>query len=137
MCYTFNINLFFGGIFLKISLPSDVNFIINKLESAGYEAYIVGGCVRDLILNLTPNDWDITTSAKPDTIKELFCDYRLMDSGEKHGTIGVIINHSIYEITTFRIEGEYEDFRHPDSDKPQRSAGAYTVSVFLSRYATR
>jgi len=99
---------------LKISIPIDVNFIISTLENSGFEAFIVGGCVRDAILGRVPEDWDITTNAKPSQIKECFKGYNFIDNGEKHGTIGVIINKTVYEITTYRIDGEYCDCRHPE-----------------------
>ena len=96
---------------IKIDLPKNVKFIIDALESAGYEAYAVGGCVRDSILGRTPNDWDITTSAKPLETKALF--KKTFDTGIKHGTISVLLGKEIYEVTTYRIDGEYEDARHP------------------------
>lgn len=96
---------------MKIILPKDVKFIINTLQNAGYEAYAVGGCVRDTILNREPDDWDITTSAKPYEIKELF--HSTIDTGIQHGTVTVLRNHVGYEVTTYRIDGEYEDSRHP------------------------
>lgn len=96
---------------IKIELPKNVKFIIDTLESAGYEAYIVGGCVRDSILGRMPNDWDITTSAKPLETKALF--KKTFDTGIKHGTISVLLGKEIYEVTTYRIDGEYEDARHP------------------------
>ena len=99
---------------MKISIPVDVEFIIETLENSGFEAYIVGGCVRDAILNKIPDDWDVTTSAKPEQIKKCFSDFHLLDNGEKHGTIGVVINKTVYEITTYRIDGEYNDCRHPE-----------------------
>ena len=98
---------------MKISIPNDVNFIINTIENAGYEAYVVGGCLRDLILNFQPNDWDITTSATPTIIKKCFSNYHLIDIGEEHGTVGIVINDIVYEVTTYRIDGEYKDCRHP------------------------
>ena len=96
---------------IKIDLPKNVKFIIDTLESAGYESYAVGGCVRDSILGRTPNDWDITTSAKPLETKALF--KKTFDTGIKHGTISVLLGKEIYEVTTYRIDGEYEDARHP------------------------
>ena len=96
---------------IKIDLPKNVKFIIDTLESAGYEAYAVGGCVRDSILGRTPNDWDITTSAKPLETKALF--KKTFDTGIKHGTISVLLGKEIYEVTPYRIDGEYEDARHP------------------------
>lgn len=97
--------------FMHIEMPQHVKFIIETLESAGFEAYAVGGCVRDSLLGRKPNDWDITTSAKPLETKALF--KRTFDTGIKHGTISVLLDKEIYEVTTFRIDGEYEDARHP------------------------
>lgn len=99
------------GIHMKIELPSEVKFILNIIQDAGYEAYAVGGCVRDSILGRVPDDWDITTSAKPQQIKELF--HKTVDTGIKHGTVTVIMKGKGYEVTTYRIDGEYEDSRHP------------------------
>ena len=96
---------------MRIQVPEDVKYIIEKLNSAGYEAYAVGGCIRDSILGRTPDDWDITTSAKPEEIKELFP--KTIDTGIQHGTVTVMRNHIGYEVTTYRIDGEYEDSRHP------------------------
>lgn len=96
---------------MKITLPEKVNYIINTLEKQGYEAYAVGGCVRDTILSRTPQDWDITTSAKPYQVKELF--RHTIDTGIQHGTVTVMIAHEGFEVTTYRIDGEYEDARHP------------------------
>ncbi len=96
---------------MKIQLPQNVENIIQKLQDAGYEAYAVGGCVRDSILGRVPDDWDITTSAKPEQIKGLF--RRTVDTGIKHGTVTVMMNKEGYEVTTYRIDGEYEDGRHP------------------------
>ena len=96
---------------MYIELPVKVKNIIATIEAAGYEAYAVGGCVRDSILGRTPDDWDITTSAKPLQIKELF--RRTIDTGIKHGTVTVMLDREGFEITTYRIDGEYEDSRHP------------------------
>lgn len=96
---------------IKIDLPKEVNLIISKLENAGYEAYAVGGCVRDSLLNREPNDWDITTSAKPEEVKAVF--RRTVDTGIEHGTVTVLMDEGTYEVTTYRIDGEYEDSRHP------------------------
>lgn len=96
---------------MRIQIPEDVKYIIEKLNSAGYEAYAVGGCIRDSILGRVPDDWDITTSAKPEEIKELFP--KTIDTGIQHGTVTVMRNHVGYEVTTYRIDGEYEDSRHP------------------------
>ena len=99
---------------MNINIPDDVNLILNKLNDSGYEAFVVGGCVRDSILGLEPNDWDIASSAKPGEIKSVFSDYQLIDIGEKHGTVGVVLNYKPYEITTYRIDGDYSDHRRPD-----------------------
>lgn len=96
---------------MQIRLPEKVHNIINTLEEAGYEAYAVGGCVRDSVLGRTPDDWDITTSAKPDEMKRLFP--RTVDTGIKHGTITVLLGREGFEVTTYRIDGTYEDGRHP------------------------
>ena len=96
---------------MRIQIPGDVEGIIRTLEEAGYEAYAVGGCVRDTLLGRTPGDWDITTSALPDQVKQLF--RRTVDTGIAHGTVTVLVNRVGYEVTTFRIDGEYEDARHP------------------------
>lgn len=96
---------------IKIALPEDVRKIIHTIEEAGFEAYAVGGCIRDSLLNRTPDDWDITTSAKPEQVKALF--KRTIDTGIAHGTVTVMQNRVGYEVTTYRIDGEYEDSRHP------------------------
>lgn len=100
---------------LKIKLSADVKFIISQLNSFGYEAFAVGGCVRDAIMGLEPHDWDVCTSAKPEQIKVCFKDFNTFDSGIKHGTISVVLNDTVYEVTTYRIDGEYTDNRHPNS----------------------
>lgn len=94
-----------------IQMPEDVKYILEKLNTSGYEAYAVGGCVRDSILGRNPDDWDITTSAKPEETKALFP--KTIDTGIQHGTVTVMRNHVGYEVTTYRIDGEYEDSRHP------------------------
>lgn len=94
-----------------MNLPVNVKEIITILENAGYEAYAVGGCVRDTLLNKEPDDWDITTSATPEEAKALFP--RTIDTGIQHGTITVLMGKETYEVTTYRIDGEYEDSRHP------------------------
>ena len=95
---------------MQIRLPDKVNRIIETLRAAGYEAYAVGGCVRDCILERSPNDWDITTSAKPEETKRLFA--RTIDTGIKHGTVTVMFDREGFEVTTYRIDGDYEDGRH-------------------------
>ena len=96
-------------------LPYDVNRIIEVLEQAGYEAFAVGGCVRDSLLGEDPKDYDITTSATPSEVKALF--KKTIDTGIEHGTVTVRMNGESYEVTTYRIDGEYEDFRHPKEVK--------------------
>lgn len=96
---------------MDFELPTDVNYIIERLIEAGHEAYAVGGCVRDMIDERLPDDWDITTSAKPEEIKALFSP--TIDTGIQHGTVTVLRHHVGYEVTTYRIDGEYEDNRHP------------------------
>lgn len=96
---------------MTIILPEKVKFIIDTLSQAGYEAYAVGGCVRDSILGRTPEDWDVTTSASPYQVKELFP--RTVDTGIQHGTVTVMEGKEGFEVTTYRIDGDYEDCRHP------------------------
>ena len=100
---------------MKINLPPKVEYIINKIYENNYEAYIVGGCVRDAILGLKPHDYDITTSAPPDAIIDIFKGFRCIETGIQHGTVSIVIEKDIYEITTYRIEGEYKDHRRPES----------------------
>lgn len=102
---------------MTIKLPEEVKIVLNTLKENGYDAYVVGGCVRDAVLGVEPKDWDIATSAAPDKIKECFKPYHLITIGEKHGTIGVVINKKVYEVTTYRIDGKYDDNRHPGSVK--------------------
>ena len=99
----------------KIRIPEDVKLIIGTLLNNGYEAYIVGGCVRDSLLGKEPKDWDITTKAKPLEIINLFD--KVVLTGLKHGTVTVILNKESYEVTTYRVDGEYEDNRHPKEVK--------------------
>lgn len=96
---------------MHFEIPKKVEIIINTLEDAGFEAYAVGGCVRDALLGRTPNDWDITTSAKPEQVKVLF--HRTVDTGIAHGTVTVLLEKDGFEVTTYRVDGEYEDGRHP------------------------
>lgn len=96
---------------MRLQLPAAVNMIIDVLQAHGYEGFAVGGCVRDSVLNRTPDDWDITTSATPYQVKELFS--KTVDTGLQHGTVTVMVHGVGYEVTTYRIDGEYEDGRHP------------------------
>ena len=96
---------------MKIEIPSKVVMILHTLEDAGFEAYAVGGCVRDSLLGRIPDDWDITTSATPEQVKALF--RRTVDTGLTHGTVTVMMEKEGFEVTTYRVDGEYEDGRHP------------------------
>lgn len=96
-------------------MPKEVLFILNKLNEEGFDAYIVGGCVRDKLLGLHPHDYDITTSAKPNEIKRVFKDFKTILIGEEFGTVGVLIDETLYEVTTFRIDGKYLNFRKPEN----------------------
>ena len=97
---------------MNINIPEDVNYILEKLFDAGFDAYIVGGCVRDSVLGKEPDDWDITTNALPLQVKDLF--RRTVDTGLQHGTITVMRGNTGYEVTTYRTDGVYSDGRHPD-----------------------
>ena len=99
----------------KMSLPQNVIFIINRLEACSHSANVVGGAVRDSLICRPLGDFDITTDATPERIKEIFSDFRTVDTGIKHGTVTLVIDHIPYEITTYRIDGDYKDNRHPDS----------------------
>ena len=96
-----------------IILPIPVARALSVLESCGYEAYVVGGCVRDSLLGRVPNDWDITTNATPTEMKVCFKDFRVIETGIQHGTLTVIMDGMQLEITTYRNDGEYLDNRHP------------------------
>lgn len=121
-------------------IPHHVEGVLRKLEEAGYEAYVVGGCVRDTIMGKIPADWDVCTSARPEETKKCFSDFQTIDIGMKHGTVGVIFPmkdsgcteccdtyYDVVEITTYRIDGSYEDSRHPDqvtfTSKPEEDLG--------------
>lgn len=96
---------------MQITLPKNVKKIIGILEENGFEAYAVGGCVRDCLLGRVPNDWDITTSALPAQVKSLF--KKTVDTGIQHGTVTVLLDREGFEVTTYRLDGVYEDGRHP------------------------
>ena len=98
-----------------ISIHKDAEFIINMLNSRGYEAFAVGGCVRDAIMQRPCDDTDVTTNALPEETKSVFSAYPVIETGIKHGTVGVLINGKIYEVTTYRKESAYSDSRHPDN----------------------
>lgn len=97
----------------EIQIPQQVDWILAELEKNGYEAYIVGGCVRDSLLERKPKDWDVTTSARPQDVKRIF--RNTYDTGIEHGTVSVRVGTEIYEVTTFRVDGDYSDHRRPDS----------------------
>lgn len=97
-----------------MKLPQAVQYCIHALEAAGYQAYAVGGCVRDSLLGLTPADYDLCTDAKPEETARVFAAHQLLHHGQKHGTVGVVLDTQVFEITTFRTEGSYGDSRHPD-----------------------
>ena len=99
----------------SVPLPAGVSRALTMLESAGFEAFIVGGCVRDALRGITPKDYDITTSALPEETKSVFRDWRVIETGIQHGTITVVMDGMPLEITTYRTEGTYSDNRHPDS----------------------
>ena len=96
-------------------LPAPVTALLNRLKESGFSAYAVGGYVRDSLLGLHPHDWDICTSALPEQMQQVFQDFHTVETGLKHGTLTVIVNHEPYEVTTFRVDGDYTDHRHPDS----------------------
>ena len=100
---------------MDIKLPMSVQFILNQLNDNGYEAYVVGGCVRDSIMGFAPHDWDVCTSALPEQVIDVFKDYKVIPTGIQHGTVSVVLEDTVYEITTYRVDGEYKDNRHPDS----------------------
>ncbi len=100
---------------MKILLPNEVKIIINELNKNNFEAFAVGGCVRDSLLGIVPNDWDICTDATPAQMIKCFKKYKTFDSGIKHGTVSIVINNKVYEVTTYRIDGNYADNRRPDS----------------------
>ena len=100
---------------IPLSVPAPCAFILSRLKEHGFEAYVVGGCVRDSLLHKTPHDWDITTAAKPEEILTIFLDIPVLETGLKHGTVTLLLDHEPYEVTTFRVDGDYSDGRHPDS----------------------
>ena len=106
---------------MTINLPTEVSFIIDTYKKNGFSAYAVGGCVRDALLGKIPTDWDICTDALPQETINIFSDYRIIETGIKHGTVTIILNSNQYEITTFRTDGDYQDSRHPQSVEFVRS----------------
>lgn len=102
---------------MKYDIPSGAEKILNGLNQNGYEAYLVGGCVRDLLRGVSPHDWDICTSARPEQVEESFAGSHIIETGLKHGTVTIIQNGEGYEVTTYRVDGDYSDGRRPDSVK--------------------
>lgn len=100
---------------INVEVPAPVNYIIQKLEKCGHEAYMVGGCVRDSVLGRKPHDYDICTSATPDEILKAFPDEEIIPTGLQHGTVTILINKEPFEVTTYRIDGDYSDNRRPDN----------------------
>lgn len=98
-----------------IEIPAEVRYLLDRLEKSGYEGYLVGGCVRDALLGIVPKDWDLCTCALPEEIVACFFDEKQSLSGFRHGTVGVILNKQLYEITSYRTESGYSDGRHPDT----------------------
>ena len=99
------------GMELTVQVPKHAQEILEQLNNHGFEAYVVGGCVRDSLLHRVPGDWDITTSARPEQVKAIFG--HTIDTGLQHGTVTIMRDKVGYEVTTYRIDGEYEDGRHP------------------------
>lgn len=104
---------------IHIAIPANVDYVLKQLMKHGHEAYAVGGCVRDSLLDREPGDWDITTSALPEQVKEIFS--HTIDTGIAHGTVTVMLDHIGYEVTTYRVDGEYKDNRHPEQVSFTRS----------------
>lgn len=127
---------------MNVKMDPRAKYIIDVLAANGYEAFAVGGCVRDSMMGLVPHDWDICTNAKPEQIKSCFADENTFDSGLKHGTISVVLDSRVYEITTYRIDGEYDDNRHPrqvtftDDIKLDLSRRDFTVNAMAFNEST-
>lgn len=100
---------------MTVSYPAEIGFVLSALTQAGFEACLVGGCVRDMCMGIPPHDYDITSSARPEQIKRVFAAHRQILNGEKHGTVAVVIDGNVVEITTYRLDGDYVDSRHPSS----------------------
>ena len=100
---------------MQFTISPQAALALKALEQSGYEAYLVGGCVRDDLMDIPPHDYDITTNARPEEIKRVFADRHMVLDGEKHGTVSPVIDGTLIEITTFRADGEYSDGRHPDA----------------------
>lgn len=131
-----------AGERMNIQIPGDVGDLLNRLDANGFEAYAVGGCVRDSLLGLSPHDWDIATSALPEETERVFADRRVLETGLKHGTVTVLCGKIPVEVTTFRVDGAYSDGRHPDevrfteSLKEDLSRRDFTVNAMAYRPET-
>lgn len=97
-----------------VTMPAGAAFVLQRLKENGFQGYVVGGCVRDSLLGRAPKDWDICTDALPEEMQRVFRDQHVIETGLKHGTLTVMYDHEPYEVTTFRVDGEYTDHRHPD-----------------------
>lgn len=95
-------------------LPAGAEFVLKRLHEAGFQAYVVGGCVRDTLLGRQPKDWDVCTNALPAEMQRVFADCHVIETGLQHGTLTMMYEHEPFEVTTFRVDGEYTDHRHPD-----------------------
>ncbi|MEW5933875.1 MAG: hypothetical protein AB1816_09850, partial [Bacillota bacterium] len=95
-------------------IPEEVMRVARRLRGAGHAVFVVGGAVRDLVAGRQPADWDLATSARPEQMRPLFADWRVIDVGARHGTLGLTVEERVVEVTTFRVEGPYGDRRHPD-----------------------
>ena len=102
---------------MMMNLPAGAAFVLQRLKENGFQGYVVGGCVRDSLLNRAPKDWDVCTDALPEEMQRIFRDQHVIETGLKHGTLTVMYDHEPYEVTTFRVDGEYTDHRHPDEVK--------------------
>ena len=97
-----------------LTMPAGAAFVLQRLKENGHQGYVVGGCVRDSLLGKEPKDWDVCTDALPEEMQRIFRDQHVIETGLKHGTLTVMYDHEPYEVTTFRVDGEYTDHRHPD-----------------------
>ena len=99
---------------MNIKMPDEAEYIINTLQQNGFDAYVVGGCVRDSLLGKNPKDWDICTPALPDQTKKIFENCHVIETGLQHGTLTIMLNHKPFEVTTYRVDGKYKDNRRPE-----------------------
>ena len=120
---------------VRIEMPYEAEWIIKKIRERGFEAFAVGGCVRDTLLGRTPGDWDITTSAKPEEVKAIFG--KTVDTGLQHGTVTIIKNRKGYEVTTYRIDGEYRPSPGFCGIHIQPSGGSETPGLYHQRHGVQ